>query len=90
MDWNEISNKLVGLSCDGASVMTGCKSGVRAILEKDCPSIVTIHCMAHRLELSLKDVAKKLKTYERVSILSAGLYYYHHNSALNRAVLQKT
>lgn len=70
--------------------MTGCKSGVRAILEKDCPSIVTIHCMAHRLELSLKDVTKKLKTYERVGILSAGLYNYHHNSALNRAVLQKT
>lgn len=78
MDWNEISNKLVGLSCDGARVMT------------DGPSIVTIHCMAHRLQLSLKDVTKKLKTYERVSILSAGLYYYHHNSALNRAVLQIT
>lgn len=59
MDWNEISNKLVGLSCDGASVMTGCKSGVRAILEKDCSSIFTIHCMAHRLELGLKDVTKK-------------------------------
>lgn len=90
MDWNEISNKLVGLSCDGASVMTGCKSGVSAILEKECPSIVTIHCMAHRLELSLKDVTKKVKTYERVNILLAGLYYFYHNSALNRAVLQKT
>lgn len=90
MDWSQISNKLVGLSCDGASVMTGCKSGVRAILEKDCPSIVTIHCMAHRLELSLKDVTKKVKTYERVNILLAGLYYFYHNSALNRAVLQKT
>lgn len=73
MDWNEISNKLVGLSCD---VMTGCKSGVRAILEKDCPSIVTIHCIAHRLEFSLKDVTKKVKTYERVNILLAGLYYF--------------
>lgn len=32
-----------------------------------------------------------MKTYERVSILSAGLYYYYyHSSALNRAVLQKT
>lgn len=25
MKWNEISNRLVGLSCDGASVMTECK-----------------------------------------------------------------
>lgn len=48
MDWNEISDKLIGLSCDGASVMKGCKSGVRAILEKDCPLIGTIHCIAHR------------------------------------------
>lgn len=70
--------------------MTGCKSGVKAILEKDCPSIVTIHCMAHRLELSLKDVTKNVKTYQRVNILLAGLYYFYHNSALNRAVLQKT
>lgn len=46
--------------------------------------------MVHRLELSLKDVTKKVKTYERVNILLAGLYYFYHNSALNRAVLQKT
>lgn len=25
MKWKEISNRLVGLSCDGASVMTECK-----------------------------------------------------------------
>jgi hypothetical protein len=46
--------------------------------------------MAHRLELSLKDVAKQVKTYERVNTLLAGLFYFYHNSALNRALLQKT
>jgi hypothetical protein len=32
MEWKDVSKKLVGLSCDSASVMTGCKSGVRALL----------------------------------------------------------
>lgn len=31
-----------------------------------------------------------MKTYDRVNILLAGLYYFYHNSALKRAVLQKT
>lgn len=89
MDWNEILDKLIGLSCDGVSVMIGCKFGVRVILEKDCLLIVIIYCMVYWLELSLKDVIKKLKIYERVSILLVGLYNYYYNSVFNRVVLQK-
>jgi hypothetical protein len=65
MDWPEFASKLVGLSCDGASVMTGCRSGVKALLEKDSPCIVTIHCLAHRLELCLKDATQKIKIYDK-------------------------
>ncbi|CAI5535877.1 unnamed protein product [Closterium sp. Naga37s-1] len=41
-------DKLVGVSTDGASVMTGSKNGVVALLRKRCPWLVAIHCVAHR------------------------------------------
>lgn len=69
--------------------MIGCKFGVRVILEKDCLLIVIIYCMVYWLELSLKDVIKKVKIYERVNILLVGLYYFYYNSVFKRVVLQK-
>ena len=53
MERTEFCSKLIAVSCDGASVMTGVKAGVGALLRKTQPSIITIHCLAHRLELSL-------------------------------------
>ncbi|CAI5485169.1 unnamed protein product [Closterium sp. Yama58-4] len=39
---------LVGVATDGASVMTGSKGGVVALLRKRCPWLVAVHCVAHR------------------------------------------
>ena len=55
MEWTEFCSKLIAVFCDGASVMTGVKAGIGALLRKTQPSIITIHCLAHRIELSLKD-----------------------------------
>ncbi|WAR19984.1 ZN862-like protein [Mya arenaria] len=33
LQWNEFLLKLIGLACDGASVMLGCRAGVRALLK---------------------------------------------------------
>ena len=71
--------------------MVGCRNGIGAILRRDQPSLITIHCMAHRLELALKDVAKKNKHYDKsINILAMGLYYFYHNSSLNRAMLTRS
>lgn len=68
--------------------MVGCRAGVGALLRKEQPSMLTLHCMAHRLELALKDATKKLKLHDKsVTVLCMGLYYFYHNSALNRAML---
>lgn len=45
---------------DGPSVMIGEKSGVKALLQKDFPVITVIHCVAHKLELSVLDAAKSM------------------------------
>ena len=43
--------EVVGLATDGASVMTGVKTGVATRLKEINPAMITIHCMAHRLQL---------------------------------------
>ena len=68
--------------------MTGIRTGVGALLKRDQSCLITVHCLAHRLDLSLKDGAKGIKLYEKaVSTLAMGLYFFYHNSALNRAIL---
>ena len=52
--WEE---KLIGFGCDGASVNIGA-GGLRGSLEKSVPWVVVFWCLAHRLELSLKDALK--------------------------------
>ena len=50
-----IKKQLVGASADGTSVNFGVKSGVITQFKSDQPSLITVHCTAHRLELALKD-----------------------------------
>ena len=49
-DWEE---KLIGLGCNGTNVNIA-TGGLRGYLEEALPWIV-FWCLAHRLELSLKD-----------------------------------
>ena len=51
------SKKLIGFGCDGASVNIA-KQGVRGLIQVDRPWLITVWCLAHRLELSLKDALK--------------------------------
>lgn len=47
--------------------------------------------MAHRLELSIKDVFKKVPLYRKVvDTLLKGLFYFYHNSPLNNTMLHRT
>jgi hypothetical protein len=52
-------DKVVGLASDGASVMTGRKTGVGARLAAKCPGLIQVHCVAHRLNLSCTDALKQ-------------------------------
>lgn len=71
--------KLVGLGADGATVNRGTKEGVVAILQRDVPWLVYVWCVAHRLELSLKD-ALKGSCFTEVDEMLLRLYYLYENS----------
>ena len=46
-------DQLIGLCTDGASVMTGKNSGVAARLKQLNRHLVSVHCICHKLSLSV-------------------------------------
>ena len=74
-DW---TNKLIGFGCDGASVNIAA-GGLRGHLEKSVPWVVVIWCLAHRLELSLKD-ALKGTLFSSIDDMLLRAYYLYHKS----------
>lgn len=61
-------------------LFSGHKSGLVALLQNTHPHIVTVHCLAHRLELAFKDTIKKVPLYEKMMMLLLGLYYLYRKS----------
>ncbi|KAJ4922750.1 hypothetical protein JOQ06_004153 [Pogonophryne albipinna] len=50
-------SKVMGLGSDGASVMTGKRAGVGALLKRVNPFLIQVHCVAHRAVLAAVDAA---------------------------------
>lgn len=74
--------KLVGFAADGASVNRGEKEGVIGILKGRQPWVIYVWCVAHRLELSLKD-ALQGTVFDDVDEVLLRLYYLYENSPRN-------
>jgi hypothetical protein len=75
---------------DGPKVNTGSKTGVVKQL-RDQPEmfhLIGIHYLAHRLELTLGDVAKEVPLQKQVDALFLQLYLFYHKSTLNRSNLK--
>jgi len=53
--WKE---KVVCANFDGEAVMTCGKTGVAGRLKQRIPHIITIHCVAHKLQLAVLDGVK--------------------------------
>ena len=56
-DWK---NKMIGFGSDGASVNVGSEAEVAALLKQDIPYLISIHCVAHKLELATLDACKEV------------------------------
>ena len=75
----EWKSKMIGLGCDGASsnLRSGC--GLKGNIQKDIPWIIVSWCLAHRLELSIKD-ALNASFFKRIDELLLQIYYVYENS----------
>ena len=53
-------SKLAGIATDGASVIVGCRAGVDQEMKALFPSLLSTHCIAHRLALSCGGAADQI------------------------------
>ena len=82
-----IMSKVFGFGSDGASVMTGCRSGVAARLKKHNWEIISIHCGAHRLALASSQAALEVPYMKRYDSHLITLFYHFANSPVREAEL---
>ena len=61
----ELSN-LVGIGTDGVAVMTGKKSGLVQRLREMVPTLLSSHCIAHRLSLASVGAADTVPYFNKV------------------------
>ena len=69
----------MGVCTDGASVNTGVKNGLGALLKEEYPHIFVFWCVCHRLELAIQDAFKGTLLFDIKEILMR-LYYLYDKS----------
>lgn len=75
-------NNAVGMATDGASVMRGCRNGLSALVSRKVPGIVTVHCVAHLLQLAILDAASGITylTHTFEPALKKLFSFYHYSA----------
>eukprot|EP00057_Strongylocentrotus_purpuratus_P009058 XP_011663532.1 PREDICTED: zinc finger protein 862-like [Strongylocentrotus purpuratus] len=76
-----LKNGFVASAADGAAVNFGERSGILTrFQQEDAPWLIKMHCIAHRLELALKDAFKNTY-YVLIDELMMQMYYIYRRSA---------
>jgi hypothetical protein len=82
-----IAPLMVGLTTDGANVLTGRRHSVQQQLKSRCNNFLTYtHCLSHRLQLALKDAASTSKELQILQLFCEQLFVFHRNSTVISAV----
>ena len=74
----EACNKLVGIATDGAAANVA-GNGLKGLVEKELDWVFWMWCLAHRLELALKDALRNT-SFDLLDELLLRLYYIYEKS----------
>lgn len=76
-------DKLIATGSDGASVNIGKNKSVTALLKRDVPQLIKMHCVNHRLELGALDAIKDrdAEMFSDIKSLLLRLHKHYHYSA---------
>ena len=69
-------SKLIGVGYDGANVNMGTTGGLKGLLRETMPWVVVFWCLAHRLELALKDALRQIFFVQVDEMLLRAYYLY--------------
>ena len=73
-------NKMKSCVTDGAGAMIGRHNGMAAIVKRDVPDLINIHCVCHRLALACADASKELKYITKVEALLLQVWKFYEYS----------
>ena len=71
--------KLVGIATDGAAANVGSAGGLKGLVEQKLGWVFWMWCLAHRLELSIKDALRNTN-FDLVDEMLLRLYYVYEKS----------
>lgn len=80
---------LVGFCSDGASCMIGQHKGVASLLTAKFPQLKSFQCMAHRLELAVKNSVDTANVVSRFKMFVDELYKVYITSPKNQRELER-
>lgn len=83
-----LSKQFIGFCSDGASCMIGQHRGVATLLKIRFPQLKTFHCMAHRLELAVKNAVDTVNLVSRFKMFVDELYKVYSMSPKNQRELE--
>ena len=81
--------KVFGLGKDGAAVMTGILNSLGAKLKCRNAELVQVHCVAHRLNLSVSHARKNNEYCQSFHNKIHSLYEYYTNSQPRYDILRE-
>ena len=75
-----MSKRIVGFTSDGASVNRGENASVKTLLRETSLWVVFTWCIAHRLELAVKDSLSNEREFKEIDEMLLRLYYLYHKT----------
>ena len=82
-------NCIVSQGYDGASVMSGCCSGVQTLIKEVVPHALYVHCNAHCLNLCLVDSVKAVRAASEFFSLLETLYVFLSSSKCHAIFIEQ-
>ncbi|XP_060788818.1 E3 SUMO-protein ligase KIAA1586-like [Neoarius graeffei] len=89
MDDDFLRTHLICIATDGAAVLTGKSSGLVVRLKEKFPKVQSVHCLAHRLELAVKDALKEVGGTNQFEIFISKLDSLYNQSTRNAKLLRE-
>ncbi|MCO5609780.1 hypothetical protein L7F22_064012 [Adiantum nelumboides] len=83
------TRRFVAIATDGCSTMTGKKTGLVARLKRLFPSLIAVHCIAHREALAAKDAADQFLEMDYMDKLAGKVYTWLGKSSNRHAEFSK-
>ena len=79
-------DKLIGQGYDGCSAMAGKEGGVQAIIRRQYPKALFVHCSSHRLNLVINDVNKVSEVRNVVGTVKAIIHFFRESSQRRKLI----